>query len=173
MKISETQYKFNDEMLGSHSGQTDMKLSLEHNGDIVAHLVYTVYQGVPAISMIEVKEKRKSYGSALVKKLQSLYPDEEIEWGMTTDEGEKLRKSFNYKKVPTEHYDDFVRYKRVKKELDTYQYRANELWSKDTLSDEEKKELKSIGEKLNDLNDEVYDLEDIIDFEKPYKKIIQ
>lgn len=173
MKVSDTQFKFHDEMINAHSGQIDMRLSLEKDGTEVAHLDYTVYEGVPSISMIEVKEKRKSYGSALVKKLQSLYPEEEIEWGMTTDEGENLRKSFEYKKVPTEYYDDFINYKKAKDELDKLQSRADDLWSNESLTDDEKAELRNIGERMNDLNDYIWDVEDIIDFKKPYKKIIK
>ncbi len=173
MKISETQYQFNDEMVSSHSGQIDMRLSLHMNGSEVGYIDYTVYQGVPAISMIEVYDKGKSYGKTLVKKLQSLYPDEEIEWGHTTEEGEALRNSLTYKKIPTEYYDDFIKYKSTKKKLDHYQERADELWSKDSMSDDEKEELSKIADEMNDLNDTIYDLEDIVYSEKPYKKIIQ
>ncbi len=173
MKVSDTQYHFKDEMMGSHSGQIDMHLSLHVDGSKVGYIDYTIFHGVPEISMIEVYDKGKSYGKALVKKLQSLYPDEEIQWGHTTKEGEALRNSFQYKKVPTEYYNDFIKYKATKKKLDQYQERADELWSKDDISSGEKEELSKIANEMNDLNDIIYDLEDIIDFEKPYKKIIQ
>lgn len=172
MKISETQYKFNDEMIGAHSGQLDMRLSLKFNGEEVGYIDYVVFEGVPSISMIEVTEKGKSYGTLLVKKLQEMYPDEEIEWGYTTPEGEALRNSLRYKRVPSEHYEDFKLFHKYKGKREYYQDKADSLWNKESLTDEDKKTLRRIGSALNVINDKISDYEDLLYNEKPYKNII-
>lgn len=173
MKIFEvSQINFTDEVISVHSGQVDSRLSLIYDGETVGYVDYSIYEGEPSINMIEVFHKGNRYGTHLIKKLQSMYPEQELNWGVTTEEGEALRTSLKYKKIDTEFADDFKRLEFVSQEIKNLMAQAEELWDKDTLTDKEKATLKDIGNKLNDLNDEQYDLESMLYNKKAHKYII-
>ena len=84
--------KILDEMTDAHSGQIDMEMAV-YKGEIpVGSMQYSVYEGIPKISMIEVlpEYRRQGYGTRLLRYLQEQYPDVEIEWGILTEDGKAL-----------------------------------------------------------------------------------
>lgn len=100
---------FLDEVTDAYCGQTNHVLSALVDKDRVGALQYTVFRGVPSISMIDVPAscRRQGFGQALVKELQRQFPETEIEWGMLTQEGDALRRSLTFIPVPTEYASSF------------------------------------------------------------------
>lgn len=98
-QIKEQEYNYGDYNYGA-LGITDNK------GNVISKLTYLklndmnksdIYKGMfggskIAIERIDTKEehRRKGYATALLKKLQSKYPNEEIRFGQLEPDGEKL-----------------------------------------------------------------------------------
>lgn len=160
------------EVKGAHNGQVDFTLYIEDDGKVLGKLDAVEFDKKPSINMIDVYVKGNGNGKQLVKHLQSLYPDQEIEWGMTTDEGEALRKSLKYTKVKTEYYDQFKKYHDTKAKLEDLQAKADAFHEIVQPSEEHKQAFFKIIEPMNDLHDEVSDLEEILRDEKPYHHVI-
>jgi hypothetical protein len=99
--------KFLDECTGSGHGQKDMEFGLwVDNGagfDAKGFISYSVSDsdGEPAITWIEVapEDRRKGYATKMVLELQKKYPDTQINWGVSTLEGDALYQSLPKKKV--------------------------------------------------------------------------
>lgn len=88
--------EISDTVIDAHSGQLDGRLYAKDNdGNILGYMDYTEYDNTPSISMVEVDPayRRKGIGSALYKKLQSLYPDKELGTSGTTPDGAAIRKA--------------------------------------------------------------------------------
>lgn len=83
------------EVTDSYSGQTNAVITATRDGATAGTLEYSVFNGIPEISMVRVDEgsRRMGVGSELVRELQRMFPDQEIRWGMMTDEGSALRES--------------------------------------------------------------------------------
>lgn len=174
MKIQDlNSVTFRDETTSAYSGQTNSVLSVMHHGDVVGYLKYSVYQGIPSIQYIEVVDGRKGFGSLLVKKLQSLYPDVEIDWGYTTPDGEKLRKSLQYEKRKSEFYDSLLELERLKAEKRIIKKRTESLMDKTDLSQEDKEPINDLFEILNELYDKISSLEEATYGKKLYDLIIK
>ena len=89
-------FKIIEEVTGSHNNQTDVTLfAKDSQGNILGYLDYVEFEGTPSISYVEVDPayRRQGVGTALYKKLQSLYPDKEIGSSGTTPDGTAIRKS--------------------------------------------------------------------------------
>jgi hypothetical protein len=164
MRYNEIKEKiiFKNEMRGHHHGQSDMTLRAQIDNELVGLLHYVEYEGEPSISMIEVSPKfrRKGVARSLVYELQRMYPDREIDWGMTTDDGSMLYSSLKFKEVPV---FDVERYNKLKNKFDNLTAEMERDWNKVT------------EKQRNDW----YRLEDIIDriertpeFHNRVKKII-
>jgi GNAT superfamily N-acetyltransferase len=68
----------------------------EATGKKMGYIDFQSAKGYPVtIAMIEVEPEfqRQGVATALVRRLQQDFPDQELEWGMTTPEGEALRKA--------------------------------------------------------------------------------
>lgn len=158
---------------GYHNGQTDFTLYIEENGKVLGKLDASEFEGVPSIHMIEVYDKGKGYGKKLVQELQSMYPSVEIIWGVTTEEGERLRNSLSYKKIKTPYYDEIVEYERLTKELDEYQKQADAYYQIENPTDEEKQAFFKMIELMNDAADRHYELEEYVWNKKKYYNIVK
>ena len=81
-----------DEALGAHNGQIDMLMQAVREELTVGTLRYSIFEGRPHISMIEVLEdyRRQGIATQMLRYLQGQYPDEEIEWGYLTEDGSAL-----------------------------------------------------------------------------------
>lgn len=90
--------EFKTEMRDFHHGQSDQTLVATRNGNSVGKIDYSVFEGVPSIQMIEVSEefRRQGIATEMLKKLQSEFPDVEIDWGSLTEDGAKLYKSTKF-----------------------------------------------------------------------------
>lgn len=164
MRYNEIKEKimFKNEMRGFHSGQKDLSLRAYIDGKLVGWIDYVDFQGNPSISMIEIEPqyRRRGVARGLIYKLQNMYPDREIDWGMTTDEGGMLYNSLKFKEIPV---FDVERYNKIKKKFDQLTTTMEQDWS--SVTDKQRRDW--------------YRLEDIIDrierspeFDNQVKKII-
>lgn len=96
----------------------------------------------------------------MLKHLQSLYPNEEIDWGMMTDDGSELYKKLNFKKV--KNFDPTY-YNSLKDELRRIRPMDDDGWK--NISQEE-------YDRIYDIEDEIERIEMSDSFQKPFKKII-
>lgn len=81
-----------DAALGAHSGQIDMLMQAVRGELTVGTLRYSIFEGRPHISMIEVLEdyRRQGIATQMLRYLQEQYTNEEIEWGYLTEDGSAL-----------------------------------------------------------------------------------
>lgn len=164
--------QFRDEMRGAHHGQNDMTLFAEVGGRTVGYLEYAVYQGESSVQWLEVSDKRKGYGTALLKKLQSMYPDTEVNLGMTTEDGTALVDKMKFEEKPTEHAEKFKELDSLKPEKDRLEAVAESYYAVESHTEEENKAFMSDMEKLNEINDRVWELEQELHSKSPSKRLI-
>lgn len=147
--LSEVNLTFKDEMVGHSHGQSDMSLKAYSGSKVVGQLDYSEYEGSPAIKMVEVGSefKRQGIGTQLIKKLQSMYPNKEIDLGMLTDDGAALMKTINRVFITNKTYE------KLKSKLDKTKSDISRI-----MADVERGNRSEIN-KLNDLHDESYELE--------------
>lgn len=149
-------YTIRDENIGSYSGQTDNQITASNGGQVLASLKYSVFEGRPSIQMIEVSKgaQRKGIASQLITELQSKFPDTQIEWGMLTEQGEKLKKSLKIKTIPN-------------KEVQGKKSRIKELEAQlEQLNSKFREKAEPTPERIEELskaNDELVDIEAEID----------
>jgi GNAT superfamily N-acetyltransferase len=166
--------KFTDEVVSSYSGQDNHILTATVNDAPVAYIEFSDYHDEPHVKYIYTHPDyaRQGYATALLKELQRMYPNEEIDLGMTTDEGGKLVQSLNFNEQSTEYTDKFKQLEQKKQERDKLQADAEKFYDKDSHTEQEKQEFLAYIEPLNTLNDEIWDLEQEIYGKKPIKRII-
>lgn len=78
---------------GMIGDQMDLTMDLvSPEGQRLGRVDYSVYDGQPAIQMIEVAPefRRQGVATELLRNLQREYPDQEIDWGSLTSEGSQL-----------------------------------------------------------------------------------
>lgn len=63
----------------------------DRSGKVVGKLDYSVYDGVPKIMMVESFQEKSGVGTALVAHLSKEFGYKNIDWGMMTSDGVKLR----------------------------------------------------------------------------------
>jgi GNAT superfamily N-acetyltransferase len=143
-----------NEMRGYHSGQKDLSLRAYLNNKLIGYIDYVEYKDDVIINMIEIHDnyKRKGVGKKLIYRLQDMYPENEIEWGMLTDEGSMLYQSLEFIEIPI---FNFKRYNKLKEKYDNLSDYLRSNWDKAT--DEQIQEyykLQDIIEKIE--NSEKY-----------------
>ena len=81
-----------DEALDAHHGQIDMLMQAVRGELTVGTIRYSIFEGRPHISMIEVLEdyRRQGIATQMLRYLQGQYPNEEIVWGYLTEDGAAL-----------------------------------------------------------------------------------
>jgi N12 class adenine-specific DNA methylase/adenine-specific DNA methylase/GNAT superfamily N-acetyltransferase len=161
---SNIQVQISETHLDYHSGQHDFLSEALYKGLPVGALQYSEYEGIPHISHIEVLAdyRRRSVGTQLLQALQSKYPDREIEWGMTTEDGAALKEAVTLE-VENEEYTE------LQKEYDRIAGQLSELeaeWADKAVPDE-------ISTHWNGLHDRQQDIEETLYDEKPYKSFVQ
>jgi hypothetical protein len=83
-----------------HHGQHDYTLVARDGVEVVGRIDFSDFESTPHIEMISVpKRTREGIATAMLKDLQKRYPGKEIQWGMTTRQGEALRKSIKFQTV--------------------------------------------------------------------------
>lgn len=163
---------FQDTNRGYHNDQADQTLTALVDGKPVGYMEYAVYQDEPSVQWLEVFDKRKGYGTALLKELQRMYPDVEVDLGMLTDEGGKLIDSMKFNEQPTEYAAKFDELEQLIKERDKLQQVADDFYAKENHSEEEKQSFMRQMENMNNIHDRIWELEQETGRQKRTKRYI-
>lgn len=171
-----TEFKIQNQVLSFYSGQMDAMLSAEGpQGETIGYIKYAEYQEIPYIQYIEVDEKHRRQGVAtrLLQELQNLYKGKEIDWGMTTEDGTKLKQSITYVVEDIEVKKLLERLVAAQMALQRNEAQLNQLYEIEEPSQEQSIEIERLGEEWDALNDEIWNLNREIDGRKPEKVFIK
>ena len=178
MKMTDIQNEFDLIHIEHVQGQDNyiLKYSPVNEGDTVGYISFSIFENDLQIDMIEVytQYKNKGYGKKMLHELQRRFPDTEIHFGITTEDGSKLRQSLSYKKIKTPYYEKFQELSKLKNKFEQLVTKVEEFYKKDfsELTEKEKSHFKQLIEKYNEMHDEIEDYENELENEKPYKYII-
>ena len=140
----------------------------------VGYLNYSIYLDRPSIHMIYVAPefRRSRIARQMLKALQELSPDEEIDWGITTPAGSKLRGSIDYVRRPNPEINKKKqKLAGVKSKLAQMNYKLEQLQK--TNPELARKYISTVSDRWNELNSLEYRLENELYLNKgEYSKII-
>lgn len=120
MKIHDIEPQISVSVTGVYRDQTDMRMTVQLGNKVVAALDFSVYQGQPSIKYIKVDSdyRKRGLGKLMIRELQRMYPDQEIDWGYTTPEGTELYRSIKHREVPKPEVIKRLAYlQKLKKQL--------------------------------------------------------
>jgi GNAT superfamily N-acetyltransferase len=127
----------------------------------VGYLSYSIYNDVPKIEMIYVAQDYRRHGVAkkMLKALQEISPNEEIDWGYTTDDGTNLKKSIDFIKKPN---PEIIKKKAKLAGIQSKLARLNIKLEKlmDTNPELARRYVQTVGDRWNKLNDIEHRLKD-------------
>jgi hypothetical protein len=166
---------FNDTMIDYYDGQSNMRLLANVGGKNVAGIDYTVYQGKPKISMIEVADdqRRKGYATSLLKQLQRQFPNTEIDFGMLTGDGDSLYKSLKFNDIPRQDIiDKQNQIKELELRLNEFEKINAEFDKLENPTDGQRDSFINATLEWNDVRDNLDDLRNEIEGESPVTRLI-
>lgn len=169
-------YEIRNEVVSFYSGQMNAVLSATGpNGETVGYIQYAEYQDVPYIQYISTKEEYRRQGVAtrLLQELQSLYEGKEIDWGMTTEDGTKLREAVTYVVEDAEVKDLMERLAVAQAALQENEKVLNELYQIEIPTQDQDIEIERLGDRWEELTDEIRDLEKEIDGRSSEKRFVK
>lgn len=165
-----------NEVVSYYSGQMNAVLSaVGANGEILGYIQYAEYQDAPYIQYINTEEEYRRQGIAtrLLRELQSLYEGIEIDWGMTTEDGTKLREAVTYVVEDAEVKDLMERLAAAQAALQENEKQLNELYQIEIPTQDQDIEIERLGDRWEELTDEIRDLEKQIDGRSSVKRFIK
>lgn len=154
-----------DEALDAHHGQIDMLMQAVRGELTVGTIRYSIFEGRPHISMIEVLEdyRRQGIATQMLRYLQGQYPNEEIVWGYLTEDGSALYQAV----VDEQPNPDYLRVQNdledITREFDAY---VRRLDSGAILSPQEAADM-------DDLEDTQYRLEKELEELRPIRAFVR
>lgn len=146
----------------SHSGQHDFSLIATLDGEYAGALEYSVYQGEVAVQIVDVLEgkRRKGVGTALVVALQEAYPEQVIQFGMSTAAGVALLNSLEWRIEVNEAVSSAARdIATLTQKLRDYERRAEEILKME--SSERAAAMEALSD-WNEVTDRVEELEHVM-----------
>lgn len=154
-----------DEALDAHHGQIDMLTQAVRGELTVGTIRYSIFEGRPHISMIEVLEdyRRQGIATQMLRYLQGQYPNEEIVWGYLTEDGSALYQAV----VDEQPNPDYLRVQNdledITREFDAY---VRRLDGGAILSPQEAADM-------DDLEDTQYRLEKELEELRPIRAFVR
>ena len=154
-----------DEALDAHHGQIDMLMQAVRGELTVGTIRYSIFEGRPHISMIEVLEdyRRQGIATQMLRYLQGQYPNEEIVWGYLTEDGSALYQAV----VDEQPNPDYLRVQNdledITREFDAY---VRRLDGGAILSPQEAADM-------DDLEDTQYRLEKELEELRPIRTFVR
>ena len=154
-----------DEALDAHHGQIDMLMQAARGELTVGTIRYSIFEGRPHISMIEVLEdyRRQGIATQMLRYLQGQYPNEEIVWGYLTEDGSALYQAV----VDEQPNPDYLRVQNdledITREFDAY---VRRLDGGAILSPQEAADM-------DDLEDTQYRLEKELEELRPIRAFVR
>ncbi len=88
--------KITNDVTGAYSGQVNGRLlAFNDDGRPIGGLDYQQFEDEVLIAYMEVVEdfRRQGVGKELVKELEEVWPDKKVVWGVTTEEGQRLKET--------------------------------------------------------------------------------
>jgi hypothetical protein len=162
-----------------HSGQHDASvIATQHNTEI-GRIDFSVYKEIPAIKYIDVKIKRNGLATKMIRFLQSKFPEEEIDFGMLTQDGSEFIKSLKFKEIHNTAYD-FSEYDDILKKKNDIANTIRKYGIDPDSPDWDKippTQVDILANLFNEYSDAEYDLEKETDYQESHnikrvKKII-
>ena len=175
-RLSTNDIAIHNEHIDSYSGQSNLRLTAEINGVVVGWVDYVIFGDEVSISYVEVDEKHKRHGiaSKLLKELQKMFPGKELQTGMFTEEGHKLWESLDKDVVQNDSYRELI---KRKQKLETEQAELMRMIENvpkfEEQTDEDKQVVLTIGNRLNEISDELYTIDETIKDFKPESVFIK
>lgn len=154
-----------DEALDAHHGQIDMLMQAVRGELTVGTIRYSIFEGRPHISTIEVLEdyRRQGIATQMLRYLQGQYPNEEIVWGYLTEDGSALYQAV----VDEQPNPDYLRVQNdledITREFDAY---VRRLDGGAILSPQEAADM-------DDLEDTQYRLEKELEELRPIRAFVR
>ena len=154
-----------DEALDAHHGQIDMLMQAVRGELTVGTIRYSIFEGRPHISMIEVLEdyRRQGIATQMLRYLQGQYLNEEIVWGYLTEDGSALYQAV----VDEQPNPDYLRVQNdledITREFDAY---VRRLDGGAILSPQEAADM-------DDLEDTQYRLEKELEELRPIRAFVR
>lgn len=154
-----------DEALDAHHGQIDMLMQAVRGELTVGTIRYSIFEGRPHISMIEVLEdyRRQGIATQMLRYLQGQYPNEAIVWGYLTEDGSALYQAV----VDEQPNPDYLRVQNdledITREFDAY---VRRLDGGAILSPQEAADM-------DDLEDTQYRLEKELEELRPIRAFVR
>ena len=163
--------KYHIDTRGVHHGQSDLTLqAFDEEGNQVGYITYSEFEDSPSVQMIKVHRnyRRRGIATAMLKKLQSLYPDVEINLGMSVGSGDKFlsSKKLGFTYVPNEEH------KKLTDRLSHLQAMEKKLNTWIENQDKPLKRMPKITDIYNRISDEIWDIEQKLSRMKPGKNLV-
>lgn len=164
-EASQEETQILDEALDAHHGQIDMLMQAVRGELTVGTIRYSIFEGRPHISMIEVLEdyRRQGIATQMLRYLQGQYPNEEIVWGYLTEDGSALYQAV----VDEQPNPDYLRIQNdledITREFDAY---VRRLDGGAILSPQEAADM-------DDLEDTQYRLEKELEELRPIRAFVR
>lgn len=164
-----------EEVIGAHSGQLDAKIEAREDNKLAGYIEYSVYNEKPAIKYIHTEDdfKRQGVATAMLQHLQSLYPDQEIDWGMMTPDGVKLQESSTLKIENPKVAEASKKLITEKNAIRKTEEELDRLYEKENLTSEEEQRLQELGDLWDEQHFNIYNLEKELEGKKSYKRMVK
>lgn len=152
----------------AYSGQVNMRSEFKSGDDTLGYVDWSIYDDKPNISYIEVGEgwRRRGIATKLLQDIQRQYPDTEINFGMTTEDGTALVDSITYDVVDEDVKAKQADLEQKRQEMSDLETRIND----ESISDEE---ATALGDRWEELDAEVRSLEEEVGDKKASKKFVR
>lgn len=153
--------KFSVEMRNYSGGQSDLTLRAKVGGTEVGRIDFSEFDGAPAIQMIEVSPefRRSGYATQMLRELQARYPEQEIDWGMLTPDGARLREAISFRDVPTSESGKFAELDALRIEESTLAKEIEQGWEQGKGVDDQPPSIRAKVERSYEIGNEISDLE--------------
>lgn len=165
---------FRSECRGAHNGQSDMTLFAEQHGRTVGRIEYCLFNGEIHVQFITTAKhmRRKGVARSMAKQLQSEYPGVEIDWGMSTTSGTAFLDALKREFLENPDYSHLhAAYQQAKTEREVLQAEFDAWIAADKGKLPPEMLLK--GERMNELETLIWDLEDQLRDLKPGRWLVR
>lgn len=152
----------------AYCGQNNYTARLMRDDLEAGHLDYVVYQGRPSVSYIKVHPSnlRQGVGRMLVQHLQLSFPDQEIDFGMLTEDGAALLAAITRKEPVPEVVAIVHELADIRRELALLDARSDAFHTMSTNSEAEILEFRAwiseVTDRWNTLHDREYELDNTL-----------
>ena len=164
--MSNDALELRSECLDAHGGETFMRLQAFAGGRLVGYIDFSLYAGDVHVKYIHVvaAERRHGIATAMARRLQAEHPQAEVRWGMSTDEGSAFLHHLPRRFTPNPRYAELTaqlaaaartEHARITKEFEEEVARAARHPGAGLSP-----ELAQKGDRINELSNDIYRLEE-------------